>query len=267
MKKYYSIIKMRFINKLQYRAAVIGMIMKNFLFALTEILLYMALYRSNPDAFPMGLSQVVSYMWVKQVFIALFRVVIEDWEIYSAISSGSICYELVRPVDLYGKWFCQSAGNRLAIMVISNLPILLLALIVPKPYRIVLPDSVEQILLFMVSTVLAFGVVVAFAMLMYVSLFYIISQRGIRIIVTAVTTFLSGSIVPLPFFPEKVLAVVKLLPFAAMQNMPLQIFSRSITGRTALEGVFFQMIWFAILLIVGKLFMRRALTRVVVQGG
>lgn len=267
MKKYYSIIRIRFINKLQYRAAVLGMILKNFLFALTEILLYMALYRSNPNAFPMGLSQVVSYMWMKQVFIALFRVIIEDWEIYSAISSGSICYELVRPVDLYGKWFCQSAGNRLAIMVISNLPVFLLALIVPEPYRIVLPHSSQQILLFLVSTVLAFAVVVAFAMLMYVSLFYIISQRGIKIIVTAVTTFLSGSVVPLPFFPEKVLAVVKLLPFAAMQNMPLQIFSGSITGRAAARGVCFQMIWFAVFFAAGKLFMRQALSKVVVQGG
>lgn len=267
MKKYFSIIRMRFINKLQYRAAVLGMILKNFLFALTEIMLYMALYRSNPNAFPMGLSQVVSYMWMKQVFIALFRVIIEDWEIYSAISSGSICYELVRPIDLYGKWFCQSAGNRLAIMVISNLPVFVLALIVPEPYRIALPHSLKQILLFMVSTVLAFAVVVAFAMLMYVSLFYIISQRGIKIIVTAVTTFLSGSVVPLPFFPEKVLAVVKLLPFAAMQNMPLQIFSGSIAGRAAIWGVCFQMIWFAVLFAAGKLFMRQALSRVVVQGG
>lgn len=267
MKKYYSIIKMRFINKLQYRAAVLGMIMKNFLFALTEILLYMALYRSNPNAFPMGLSQVVSYMWMKQVFIALFRVIIEDWEIYSAISSGSICYELVRPVDLYGKWFCQSAGNRLAIMVISNLPVFLLALIIPEPYRIVLPYSLKQILLFVISTALAFAIVVAFAMLMYVSLFYIISQRGIKIIVTAVTTFLSGSVIPLPFFPEKVLAVVKLLPFAAMQNMPLQIFCGSTAGKEALEGVCFQLVWFVVLFAAGKLFMRHALTRVIVQGG
>lgn len=267
MKKYYSIIKMRFINKLQYRAAVVGMIMKNFLFGLTEILLYMALYRSNPNAFPMGLSQVVSYMWMKQIFIALFRVVIEDWDIYSAISSGSICYELVRPIDLYGKWFCQSAGNRLAIMVISNLPVLLLALIVPEPYRIVLPHSLKQHLLFVISTVLAFAVVVAFAMLMYISLFYIISQRGIRIVVTAVTTFLSGSVVPLPFFPKKVLAVVKLLPFAAMQNMPLQIFCGSIAGKEALAGVCFQLFWFVVLFAVGKLFMRQALTKVIVQGG
>lgn len=267
MKKYYSIIKMRFINKLQYRAAVIGVIMKNFLFALTEIILYRALYQSDPNAFPMGLSQVVSYMWMQQILIALFRVVIEDWDIYSAISSGSICYELVRPVDLYGKWFCQSAGNRLAIMVVSNLPVLLLAMIISEPYRIVLPYSPKQLFLFIVSVVLAFAVVVAFAMLMYISLFYIISQRGIRIIVAAVTTFLSGSVVPLPFFPEKVQAVVKMLPFAAMQNMPLQIFCGSIAGKEALAGVCFQIIWFVVLLVTGKLFMRQALTRVIVQGG
>ena len=267
MKKYYSILKMRFINRLQYRAAVIGLILKNFLFALTEILMYMALYRTNPNAFPMGLSQIVSYVWMQQILIVLFSVVIEDWEIYSAISSGFICYDLVRPVDLYGRWFCQSAGNRLAITLLGNLPVLLLALIIPKPYRMSMPISLEQLLLFLVSAVLAFAVVMAFAMLMYISLFYIISQRGIRIIVTAVTTFLSGRVVPLPFFPEKVLAVVRMLPFAAMQNMPLQIFCGNITGSAAFKGICFQMVWFVVLWTVGKLFMRQALTRVVVQGG
>lgn len=267
MRMYYSILKIRFINRLQYRAAVIGLILKNFLFALTEILMYMALYRTNPNAFPLGLSQMVSYVWMQQILIVLFSVVIEDWEIYSAISSGSICYDLVRPVDLYGRWFCQSAGNRLAITLVGNFPVLLLALIVPKPYRMSMPVSLGQLLLFIVSTVLAFAVVMAFAMLMYVSLFYIVSQRGIRIIVTAVTTFLSGRVIPLPFFPEKVLTVVRILPFAAMQNMPLQIFCGNISGRAALEGVCFQLFWFVVLLAAGKLFMRQALTRVVVQGG
>lgn len=267
MRMYISVLKIKFLNRLQYRAAVIGLILKNFLFALTEILMYMALYRTNPNAFPLGLSQMVSYVWMQQILMVLFSVVIEDWEIYSAISSGAICYDLVRPIDLYGRWFFQSAGNRLAITMAGNLPVLLLACIVPRPYRMSLPVSLGQLLLFLVSVILAFAVVMAFAMLMYVSLFYIISQRGIRICVTAVTTFLSGRVVPLPFFPEKVLAVVKLLPFAAMQNMPLQIFCGNITGWAALEGVCFQAVWFVVLLASGKFFMRQALTRVVVQGG
>ena len=84
---------------------------------------------------------------------------------------------------------------------------------------------------------------------------------------TAITGFLSGGVIPLPFFPEAVRNVISLLPFAAMQNMPLQIFCGTMTGTEALAGILFQTVWLFILVFLGKLVMHRALQRVVVQGG
>ena len=73
--------------------------------------------------------------------------------------------------------------------------------------------------------------------------------------------------IPLPFFPDQVLTVVKVLPFAAMQNMPLQIFCGKLTSMDAMQGVFFQLFWLAALVLTGQLFMRASLKKVVVQGG
>ncbi|MDP4089566.1 MAG: ABC transporter permease [Bacillota bacterium] len=267
MKMYMSVFRIRFINSLQYRAVALGAIITRFGWGLMEVLAYSALYRTGSAAFPMEFSQTVSYLWMQQTLIVLFSVVFSDGEIYTAIESGSIAYELVRPMDLYGRWFCQSAANRLAFTILNCLPALLVAFIMPEPYRMSLPFAVGQFLLFLLSTVLALCVVVAFAMLMYISLFYILSQRGIRIIVTAFTTFLSGGVIPLPFFPAPVLAVVQLLPFAAMQNMPLRIYSGNIAGLDALKGIVFQLFWLAVLFLIGKLTMGRALKKVIVQGG
>jgi ABC-2 type transport system permease protein len=262
-----SVLRIRFINSLQYRAVTFGAILTRFAWGFMEILAYSTLYHSSNAVFPMEFSQTVSYIWMQQTLIVLFSVVFSDGEIYSAIGSGSIAYDLVRPMDLYGRWFCQSAANRLAFTILNCLPALLVALIMPEPYRMSLPLDQGQFLLFLLSTVLALCVVVAFAMLMYISLFYVLSQRGIRIIVTAFTTFLSGGVIPLPFFPEPVLAVVKLLPFAAMQNMPLRIYSGNIAGADALKGIAFQLFWLAALILIGKFTMGRALKKVIVQGG
>lgn len=267
MRAYLSIFRVQFVSSLQYRAVVLGAILKGFLYAFMEILAYAALYRSGKFAFPMAFSQTVSYVWVQETFLVLFAVVFGDREIYSAIAEGSIAYDLVRPVSLYGRWFSQSAANRLAFTVVNCLPLMLVALLIPEPYRASLPSGVGQSFLFLASAALAFGVVVSFAMLMYVSLFYTISQRGVRIIVTALTTFLSGGVVPLPFFPAPVLAVVRLLPFAAMQNMPLQIYAGTIAGADAVWGIAFQILWLAALVLLGRRAMRRALQKVIVQGG
>jgi ABC-2 type transport system permease protein len=267
MKMYMSVFRIRFINSLQYRAVVLGAIVTRFAWGFMEILAYTALYRAGSFAFPMELSQTVSYLWMQQTLIFLFSVVFSDEEIYSTIGSGSIAYELVRPMDLYGRWFCQSAANRVAFTLLNCMPVLLVALIMPEPYRMSLPLTIGQFLLFLLSAVLALCVVVAFAMLMYISLFYLLSQRGIKIIVTALTSFLSGGIIPLPFFPEQVLAVVKLLPFAAMQNMPLLIYNGNIAGVDAVKGVVFQLFWLAALILIGQFAMSRALKKVIVQGG
>jgi ABC-2 type transport system permease protein len=267
MKMYLSVFRIRFINNLQYRAVVLGAIITRFTWGLMEVLAYSALYHTGYATFPMEFSQTVSYIWMQQTLIVLFSVVFADSEIYTAIGNGSIAYELIRPMNLYGRWFCQSAANRVAFTILNCLPGLLLAFILPEPYGMSLPFTMGQFLLFLLSTVLALCVVVAFAMLMYISLFYILSQRGIRIIVTALTSFLSGGIIPLPFFPAPVLSVVRLLPFAAMQNMPLRIYSGNIVGMDAIKGIVFQLYWFVILFLIGQLTMHRALKRVIVQGG
>ncbi len=267
MNMYLSVFRIRFINSLQYRAVVLGEVMARFAWGIMEILAFSAFYRANPAAFPMTFSQTVSYLWMQEVLLVLFAVVFQDGDIYSALESGDIAYELVRPMSLYGRWFCKSAANRLSFTLLSGVPALLVAFLAPAPYGMSLPPDAGMFLLFLLSAVLALGVVVAFAMLMYISLFYTLSQRGVRIIVTAVTGFLSGAVIPLPFFPAPVLAVVKWLPFAAMQNMPLRIYSGSIAGAQAYFGIAFQAFWLAALVLFGRAAMGRALKKVIVQGG
>ena len=66
----------------------------------------------------MTLTQTVSYVWMQQILFVLLRGVVGDAEIYSTIAEGSIAYELVRPVSLYGRWFSQSTANRIAGQVL-----------------------------------------------------------------------------------------------------------------------------------------------------
>lgn len=267
VKTYFSLFRIRFNHNLQYRAVVLGEITKGAMWVMMQLLAYMALYRTSSGTLPMEFNQLVSYVWVQQSFIILFKVVFADGEIYSAIQSGGVAYDLVRPVSLYGRWFCQSAAGRLSFALVNCLPVLLLGLVMPRPFRLTLPRSALQASLFVLSALLAFGVTVAMAMLMYISLFYLISQRGIRIIVTAVTDFFSGGTIPLVFFPEQVLRVVRLLPFAAMQNMPLQIFCGNIVGVDAVRGIAFQIFWLTALIVLGRAAMGVATKKVIVQGG
>ena len=267
LKKYSAIFRIRFINSLQYRAAALAGMATQFAWGFMEIFAFSAFYRVNPQAFPMEFSQVVSYIWMQQAFLALFMMWFWENDIATTISEGSIAYEMVRPVNLYNRWFCQAAANRMARALMRCAPILLVAFLVPQPYRMSLPANFEQLILFIVSAGLSLGVVVSFSMLIYISLFYTLSPVGIRIIVAVLSDFLAGATIPLPFFPERIRAVVELLPFAAMQNMPLRIYSGNITGTDVLKGIALQIFWLCVLTVIGKIAMNRALKKVIIQGG
>jgi len=267
MSTYFSLIKMRFINGLQYRAAALAGIATQFAFGFMFISMYLAFYRTNPSAFPMEISQIVSYIWIQQAFLALFMTWFYEWDIFAAITNGEISYDLARPVDLYGKWFCQDIASRLSRTVLRCFPILIVGFLLPYPYTLVLPPDLMQFLAFLVSSILALAVVVAFTMFVYISTFYTMSSVGIRIISAVLADFMAGSIIALPFFPNAFRQVAELLPFAAMQNMPLRIYSGNISGVYALEGILFQLCWLVILCVLGKIWIKASLKKVIIQGG
>jgi ABC-2 type transport system permease protein len=267
MRTYLAIFRIRFLNSLQYRAAAAAGIATQFAWGFMLLLAFMAFYKTNPAAFPMGLPQTVSYIWLQQAFLALFMTWFFENEIFDAISGGGIAYDLARPVDLYGRWFCQSAATRLAKAVLRCLPILIVAFIVPPPLRLSLPAGLGPFLLFLLSMTLSLCVVVSFSMIIYITTFYTLSPMGIKLIAAVLGDFLSGSVIPLPFFPSPFREAAELLPFAAMQNMPLRIYSGNIGGSAAAQGILLQLFWLAVLALLGRLMMKRAVRKVVVQGG
>ncbi|MCL2628570.1 MAG: ABC transporter permease [Oscillospiraceae bacterium] len=267
MSAYLALFRIRFSAGLQYRAAALGGIATQFAWGFMLILQFAAFYRTNPDAFPMTPSQIASYIWMQQALLALFMTWFVEHDILSSITSGSIAYELARPMNLYNRWFCQATANRVVKATLRFVPILLIAFLLPEPFRMTLPENLEQLSFFLVSTVLALCVVVAFSMFIYTTVFYTLSSAGVRLVASVLADFFAGAIIPLPFFPDGVRQVVELLPFAAMQNMPLRIYSGSITGSDVLWGLGLQAFWLITLVILGKLAMRKALTKVIVQGG
>lgn len=267
MKTYLSVFRIRLINGLQYRAVALGAIFSRFFWAFFEILAFSAVYAAGDADFSMTFPQTAAYMWMQQALYTVFSVVYGDADIYDSIRSGGIAYELVRPADLYARWLFSAAGNRVAPLCTGFLPMLLITLLLPEPYRLLLPGSAAQLLLFLISAVLGLFVTVSISTLMHISMFFTLSHRGTRVIFTAVTSLLSGGLIPLAFFPDAVRGVVQWLPFAAMRDIPLRIYCGTLSGAALWVGLLAQVFWLAALVALGKLCMRVSLKRVVVQGG
>lgn len=146
MKKYYSLFRIRLLDRIQYRVIAFGVVLSNFIWVFMELMMYVAIYQSTDKTLPMSFPQIVSYVWIKRMAMQMLAVVAADNEIYSVINDGSIAYELVRPIDLYGKWYFQAMSNRLTSILVSCLPILVIAFLLPDPFKLCLPISIFQLI-------------------------------------------------------------------------------------------------------------------------
>ncbi len=132
MKKYISYFRMWLVMGLQYRAAAFGGVVTQFFWGFMEIAAMHAFMESDPSAYPMTMEATCSYIWFQQAFIAMLSARIFDGEILESVRSGNIAYELCRPVRIYDLWFFRSTASRLSGAGLRCIPILLVAVFLPK---------------------------------------------------------------------------------------------------------------------------------------
>ena len=267
MREYGSLFRIRFIHGLQYRAAAAAGVATQFAWGAMELLMFRAFYQADPSVFPMTFPQLAAYIWLQQAFLALFMTWFLENDIFECITRGGVAYELARPMDLYAMWFVRNLASRAAKAILRCLPILAVAAFLPAPFALVPPADAGSFLLFVAALLLGTMTVVAFCMLIYIATVYTLSPMGIRIVALSLTEFLSGALVPLPFLPGPLRTVLEWLPFASMANLPLRIYSGNVAGGERGRGMLLQLFWLIVLIGAGRLWMKRALRRVVIQGG
>ncbi len=267
MKKYFSFFNLRFTMGLQYRAAALAGIATQFVWGSMEILVFRAFYRSDPGAFPMTFEATASYIWLQQAFLALFMGWMLENEVFDSIMNGNISYELCRPIRIYDMWFVRSLALRLSRAVLRCFPILIVAALLPAPYKLTAPASFQAFILFLFAAVLGLLVAVAMCNIVYIICIFTLSPMGIRMVYISLADLLGGSVIPLPFFPDHLRRILSLLPFASTQNVPLRIYSGDISGIAISQTICLQLFWLLTLIALGKLLEAIAMKRIVVQGG
>ncbi|HET9224344.1 MAG TPA: ABC-2 family transporter protein [Roseiflexaceae bacterium] len=167
----------------------------------------------------MTLEQVLTYTLIAEVFGAQLA---PRTEVDRAFWRGEIILRLLQPLGIFGQYTAEMAGKWLFELFAFGLPLLLLApLLGVNP----LPADAAAAGLFLVSLALGISVGLAlefvFGALLVVLALPLWAVYNIR---TAITTLLSGALLPLALLPAGVGAVLSLLPFASMASAPLQLY-------------------------------------------
>ncbi|MCR2802419.1 ABC transporter permease [Paenibacillus soyae] len=267
MKAYVSIWRLRFVNGMQYRAAALAGMATQLFFGFVFIMIFAAFYSGSSGGEPISLQDLITYVWLQQVFLSFIMLWFRDQELFDLITSGNIAYELCRPMGLYPHWYSKLMAQRVASAVLRCFPILFITFLLPEPYRMSAPPSWASFFLFLVTLLLGLLVIVSISMLIYISVFWTMSPIGSILMISVAGEFLAGMVIPVPLMPQWLQSIAYALPFRWTADFPFRVYSGHIPVTEAAWGIAIQLLWLAILVIAGQWLMRRALRAVVVQGG
>lgn len=267
MRQYTSFFRIHFLAGLQYRAAAFAGFFTQLFWGLMEVLLFRAFYRYAPERLPMDMQALSSYIWIQQGTLSIWNLFGWERELFQAVQTGSVAYELTRPTDLYAMWSARGFAGRLSKTMTRIIPVLVVSSLLPAPYGLRLTISLPVFLVFLFSMALTLWLCVAIGMLCYTLTFYMTDYRGIITFVPAVAELLSGDVLPLPFFPPVLRKIAELSPFGSLQNVPLRIFGGDIGGVGILRAVGLQVFWCLCVTALGYALMNRGLRRTVIAGG
>src|SRR5262249_12089366 len=144
---------------------------------------------------------------------------------------------------------------------------LLLPLIGLGDWSLQPPSGAVPLALFVVSMAASVALSAAITTLLNASVVSMLSDQGINTVTNSLVIILSGMVIPLPLFPERVQTLLLLQPFAGLVDIPYRIYLGNLSGRLALGGIALQVLWTIVLIGFGRLLLARTMRRVNVQGG
>ena len=266
MKGYLSHFKSQILTGMQYKVAAIAGILTQAFWGIFYVVMYKAFY-SHTAITTINFQQLMSYVWLNQAFLYITAFRFINKEITDQIHDGTVAYELCRPYNLYLWWFIKTLAKRYSSVMMRMLPVLSLAFLLPKPYGLSLPFSINSFIFFIITLFLGSLIVTAINMIIHTIGFYLLNEKGIRTIIYSIAEVLSGFNIPVLLLPNILIKITEYLPFRLVGDLPFRIYSGNIMGFYLYKCVILQIIWLIILIIISYLLMIHSLKKVSIQGG
>jgi ABC-2 type transport system permease protein len=230
---------------------------------LLRVVVLLSLWRNvlaeHVSSGPLSLAGVLTYTLIAEVFAEQLNV---RTSLNQAFWEGTLVMRFLRPVGLVRQLAAEMVGPWVVDFVLFSLPLLAVAPLLGVDPR---PASPVAGALFVFSLCLA--VLVGLAMELLTGAVVVGLEQPVWLIEwirTAITTLMSGALLPLAYYPWGLGEIFAWLPFAAMAWAPLAIYTAAGNPLTLLAS---QVAWAAVLWPLGMRLWRTNREKLVSYGG
>jgi ABC-2 type transport system permease protein len=260
---YYEVARRAFQRELVYRTKNLAGLFTNACFGYLRAIPLLAAYQGRPEIGGYSLSDALTWNWTVQALIMVIALW-GWWDVEETVRSGDVVSDLAKPFSFLGFWLARDYGRAAYYLLFRCAPVLLVGQLM---FGLRWPARLETWPILAVSLALAVAVSFAFRFVLNLSAFWTTDARGLGTLALIASTFLSGFLIPLAFFPDWLRTAVSLLPFAGVVQTPADVFLECLTGPALAGALLTQAFWAVALLCAAQGVVALATRRVVVQGG
>lgn len=265
MSKYLSLTVAGFKERISFRAHFICSFLSNIMYIGLVYYLWKAIFNSSTSTTINGMNFMTTFVYlsIANAMTILMQSWVE-WDMSRDILNGKIVFNLARPINFQRNIFFTSLGIVVSNFVTIFLPTFLVIIILVRKSI----GSVYSVPVYVISLMLAIGIHFTIDFIIGVVAFHTENIWGISTTKDVLVALLSGALIPLPFFPETLQRVVKLLPFQAIYNVPIQILTnKSFCMKDYMFSVGLQIFWLLILWLLGQIMYQYSVKVITVNGG
>lgn len=262
-KVYYYVYKIQILKSLAYKFDVYGNIIMQTIIMIATAFFWKALFQNADHMGGVTVDTMLTYTVVSSMVSVVLSTNVE-WRITESVKKGTIAIDMMRPVNLFRVFFAENLGSVTALFFQNLLPIFLIgSLFIKLPTPNCLLDGV----LFLVSLSMAFFINWYLAVIFGMWAFKVIEMSALIQVKKHLIRLLSGSMIPIWFFPGYLKSVLSCLPFVYIYQMPISIYVGQYTKESLQKGLLIQFFWVMVLLCLKTYLEKRVTKFVMIQGG
>lgn len=263
MKPYLYKMKMQILVQLSYRFEVFATLAARYVHIVATVFLWNSVYREQQVINNFTRQQMITWSVLSAGLATIYTCNVQDM-IQKGVREGSVAMELIRPCSLLGLYLSQDIGSVIVNLFLRVIPVVVLG---GMSFGLSGPAGGTEFVLFLISVCL--GYLILWLMYAMVSMlaFRTLELGNMTVVLRTVIAILSGSMVPLWFFPEWMQQILAWMPFQYTFQTPLGLYIGRITVAEGFSHIRIQMIWIAFL--AASLFGIWSVVRknILIQGG
>jgi len=265
MKKYVRIFQLTLQEYFVYRLNFILWRFRSFVFFVTLIIFWQAVYGARESLFGYQKTQIFAYI----LGIAILRGLVlgsRSADMAGQIKSGELTSIILRPISIFKYWFAKDLADKILNILFVCLEIFLALKIFNLPFY--LPHLPQTYLFFILMVILAVMLYFFLSFALSASAFWTDDTWSTRWLFGVVfLEFFSGTYFPLDILPKTMVKIINLTPFPYLVYFPIKIWNEQVTGASVIKVILICFFWLALFSLLSLKLWRKGVKNYGAYGG